>query len=220
MDCSLPGSSVHGIFQARVLEWGAIALSLSCLGRTKYSVRLLALKVQWAARGIVFASGEIIDSVAHKGNDDFIMYKGKTIGMDLNQNVLKVERGSAGCLETMVNSKHCQLLFLGWKKWSKLQAWILVCLIIWFTQSYRKNKTHRGRFENNKLLKQPFFFPFCPPPFSPLWGNACFANLLINCGRSSIKKGMKYRMIWNIYSVFIAFSEKWLHLFAFDDWPF
>ena len=25
MDCSLPGSSVHGIFQARVLEWGAIA---------------------------------------------------------------------------------------------------------------------------------------------------------------------------------------------------
>ena len=25
MDCNLPGSSVHGIFQARVLEWGAIA---------------------------------------------------------------------------------------------------------------------------------------------------------------------------------------------------
>ena len=24
MDCSLPGSSVHGIFQARVLEWGAM----------------------------------------------------------------------------------------------------------------------------------------------------------------------------------------------------
>ena len=24
MDCSLPGSSVHGIFQARVLEWGAL----------------------------------------------------------------------------------------------------------------------------------------------------------------------------------------------------
>ena len=27
MDCSLPGSSAHGIFQARVLEWGAIAFS-------------------------------------------------------------------------------------------------------------------------------------------------------------------------------------------------
>ena len=27
MDCSLQGSSVHGIFQARVLEWGAIAFS-------------------------------------------------------------------------------------------------------------------------------------------------------------------------------------------------
>ena len=29
MDCSLPGSSVHGIFQARVLEWGAIAFSIA-----------------------------------------------------------------------------------------------------------------------------------------------------------------------------------------------
>ena len=27
MDCSLPGSSAHGIFQARILEWGAIAFS-------------------------------------------------------------------------------------------------------------------------------------------------------------------------------------------------
>jgi len=35
MDCSLPGSSVHGTFQARVLEWGAIAFSkLPGLGTT------------------------------------------------------------------------------------------------------------------------------------------------------------------------------------------
>ena len=27
MDCSLPGSSVHGVFQARVLEWVAVAFS-------------------------------------------------------------------------------------------------------------------------------------------------------------------------------------------------
>ena len=29
MDCTLPGTSVHGIFQGRVLEWGAIAFSAS-----------------------------------------------------------------------------------------------------------------------------------------------------------------------------------------------
>ena len=35
-DCSLPGSSVHGIFQARVLEWGAIAFSGAAVyGATK-----------------------------------------------------------------------------------------------------------------------------------------------------------------------------------------
>ena len=32
MDCSLPGSSVHGIFQARVLEWDAIAFSILYTG--------------------------------------------------------------------------------------------------------------------------------------------------------------------------------------------
>ena len=30
MDFSLPGSSIHRIFQARVLEWGAIAFSICC----------------------------------------------------------------------------------------------------------------------------------------------------------------------------------------------
>ena len=33
MDCSLPGSSVHGIFHARVLEWGAIALLVVIKGK-------------------------------------------------------------------------------------------------------------------------------------------------------------------------------------------
>ena len=28
IDCSLPGSSIHGLFQAKVLEWGAIAFSI------------------------------------------------------------------------------------------------------------------------------------------------------------------------------------------------
>ena len=35
MDCSLPGSSIHGIFQARVLEWGAIAFSMNFVGGHK-----------------------------------------------------------------------------------------------------------------------------------------------------------------------------------------
>ena len=34
MDCSLPGPSIHGIFQARVLEWGAIAFSKTTYGNT------------------------------------------------------------------------------------------------------------------------------------------------------------------------------------------
>ena len=33
IDCSLPGFSVHGIFQARVLKWGAIAFSAALPSR-------------------------------------------------------------------------------------------------------------------------------------------------------------------------------------------
>ena len=35
MDYSLPGSSIHGIFQARVLQWGAIAFSVDCVNHNK-----------------------------------------------------------------------------------------------------------------------------------------------------------------------------------------
>ena len=47
MDCSLLGSSVHGIFQARVLEWGAIAFSRG-LGtlNSDWSVSLIDLQPQ------------------------------------------------------------------------------------------------------------------------------------------------------------------------------
>ena len=49
MDCSPPGSSVHGILQARVLEWGAIAFSTwnlynviyqCCLNKNKQSQKI------------------------------------------------------------------------------------------------------------------------------------------------------------------------------------
>ena len=36
MDCSPPGFSVHGIFQARVLEWVAIAFSAAAVYQTPY----------------------------------------------------------------------------------------------------------------------------------------------------------------------------------------
>ena len=37
-DCSLPGSSIHGIFQARLLEWGAIAISFSSIRHSHLSL--------------------------------------------------------------------------------------------------------------------------------------------------------------------------------------
>ena len=55
MDCSQPGSSVHGIFQARVLEWVATAFSrywyknrqINQLSRTQYSEIILCVYVRY-----------------------------------------------------------------------------------------------------------------------------------------------------------------------------
>ena len=42
MDCSLPGSSIHGIFQAKVLEWGDIAFSDSNHSCFKFPVSVIS----------------------------------------------------------------------------------------------------------------------------------------------------------------------------------
>ena len=44
MDCSLPGSSVHGSFQAGVLEWGAIAFSHEAIGVGPNPIWLVSLE--------------------------------------------------------------------------------------------------------------------------------------------------------------------------------
>ena len=50
MDCSPAGSSIHGIFQARILEWGAIAFSVSSTNYLEIDVSLhlnIPLKIPW-----------------------------------------------------------------------------------------------------------------------------------------------------------------------------
>ena len=47
MDCSRPGSSVHGIFQERVLEWGAIAFSnTGCFSSVQVSCSVVSNSLQ------------------------------------------------------------------------------------------------------------------------------------------------------------------------------
>ena len=62
MDCSPPGSSVHGIFQARVLEWGAIAFSYVCAISSPRMLTLLGSLTTWhcsPAGGRVGVEGQV-----------------------------------------------------------------------------------------------------------------------------------------------------------------
>ena len=44
MDCNLPGSSVHGIFQARVLKWGAIVFSILTYYKVQINIESCVFK--------------------------------------------------------------------------------------------------------------------------------------------------------------------------------
>ena len=60
MDCSLTGSSVHGIFQARVLEWGAIAFSDGGgWVTTKDDTRKTLVVLEWSQALIVLVATTI-----------------------------------------------------------------------------------------------------------------------------------------------------------------
>ena len=63
MDCSLPGSSIHGIFPARVLVWGAIDFSLEVLGT--------AIREEKEIKGIQIGKEEVKFSLFA---DDIIVY--------------------------------------------------------------------------------------------------------------------------------------------------
>ena len=70
MDYSLPGSSVHGIFQARVLEWGAIAFSYYfSLASLKYTGLLRSpcqrLSMSFVLKSLIFAQVAHLTQIAN-----------------------------------------------------------------------------------------------------------------------------------------------------------
>ena len=59
MDCSPPGSSIHGILQARVLEWGAIAFSISIAHSSELGTEVMV--------GFILLNSDVGNSaLAHK----------------------------------------------------------------------------------------------------------------------------------------------------------
>ena len=74
MDCSLPGSFVHGIFQARVLEWVAIAFSLESWNCLKSLLLHLFIKIQIPSTPSSFLF-VLLNSVASKIQEYFSCFQ-------------------------------------------------------------------------------------------------------------------------------------------------
>ena len=73
MDCRLPGSSIHGIFQARVLEWGAIAFSdtQQLIYGNNLKVYILINK-EVIMSSYTYTQWNIIQPMKEKGNLSFV----------------------------------------------------------------------------------------------------------------------------------------------------
>ena len=106
MDCSLPGSSVHGIFQARILEWVAISkmwksleemgrpYHITCLLRKLYAgqeatVRTRHETVDWFKIGKVVHQGCILSPCLFNFYAEYIM---QNAGLDETQAGIKIAR--------------------------------------------------------------------------------------------------------------------------------
>ena len=77
MDCSPPGSSIHGIFQARVLEWGAIAFSAGgasgkellcqCRRLKRHGFDPWARKIPWSRKWQCFLQYSFLENPMDRG---------------------------------------------------------------------------------------------------------------------------------------------------------
>ena len=137
MDCSLPGSSIHGIFQARVLEWGAISFFVF-LAPFKSSLHIWSLKLYydmsivslkcyatWNSLGLlhvwtcVFISSEKF-SVVMLSNLDFSLSSASTsLGTWLD-----VYEGVSPCLLCLLKSLSYFLVSLGCTSYNVFSSFI------------------------------------------------------------------------------------------------
>ena len=65
MHCSLPGSSIHGIFQARVLEWGAIAFSVESLEKVFNNWQVSLLSPLFLPNSLPFFTSFLSPDLSH-----------------------------------------------------------------------------------------------------------------------------------------------------------
>ena len=73
MDYSLPGSSIHGIFQARVLEWGATAFSRTSLdGQYQSQIDYVLCSRRWRSS---IQSAKTIPGADHGSDHEFLIVK-------------------------------------------------------------------------------------------------------------------------------------------------
>ena len=104
MDCSAPGSSIHGIFQARVLEWGAIAFS-SNVGATLMKKKLPFWWMRLIIGESIYVWGKESESESHSAMFDSLWPHG--LYSPWNSPGQNTEVGSLSLLQGIFPTQGC-----------------------------------------------------------------------------------------------------------------
>ena len=117
MDCSPPGSSIHGIFQARVLEWGAIAFSSEWV--------YLFVKM-WLMKTVQSLGYHTVWVQLSRGSNS------KDITQSINQLEGAIQTLPCWTLSGRWLDKSSQMLYCVQKRWSESGlAWYATVLMVW-----------------------------------------------------------------------------------------
>ena len=130
MDCCLPVSSVHGIFQARVLEWAAIAFSRSAHEGPIYqtfSPLQFAANAEWpqsswpssAASRVVVRGSALVIALSWLSNSH-------------GRPLCSLSSGLSSPLQNFLNHHYCTLISISWARYVADVASCLHCLMIYF----------------------------------------------------------------------------------------
>ena len=119
MDCSLPGSSVRGIFQARVLEWGAIAFSsdyLACNLNQPLGFLYSSIGKASACNTGDLGSVPGLGSSPGEGNDNPLQYSYLENPMKRGVQQATVQR-AAESDRTEANKERCDKFLVVFQRW-------------------------------------------------------------------------------------------------------
>ena len=171
MDCSLPGSSVHGIFQARVLEWGALGMKTLQMVINIWSAPQLVLDKIIFIRFCLEQKWKWSESASHSVESDSLRPRGlcsswNSPGQNTAVGSLSPLQGIFPTQRSNLGLPHCRWIFyqLSQKGSPRILEWVAYPFsseFSWPRNSISWIQENQGLLHCRQILCQLSYWGFC-----------------------------------------------------------